>query len=148
MSTPPPLLDPFQQQPPPMVMTQQAYTAHSGHGTVGPFIGVLAVIAILGAIAVVIGRLCSGRGIMGHGHYDFESWIETKCSSCIDGRVETPMPRRPVDSSGSGEAPPLAAAAAAAEEADPETKEEEEEEAASSDQPGHQQHHPHERVES
>ncbi|KAL3515246.1 hypothetical protein ACH5RR_022148 [Cinchona calisaya] len=96
MSSPPPpppppqLLDPFGQQ-------QQAYTAHSGHGSVGPVIAVLAVISILGAIAVMIGRLCSGRGIFGHGpHYDFERWVETKCSSCVDGRVESPAPRRMV----------------------------------------------------
>ncbi|KAL3538900.1 hypothetical protein ACH5RR_002266 [Cinchona calisaya] len=87
-----------QQQPPPMVMAaQQAYTPHSGHGSVGPVIGVLAVIIILCAIAVMIGRLCSGRGIFGHvPHYDFESWVETKCSSCVEGRVDSPVPRRTV----------------------------------------------------
>ncbi|KAK4401613.1 hypothetical protein Sango_0902000 [Sesamum angolense] len=92
-----PVLDPLQQQqPPPTEMAQQAYTAHSGHGSVGPVIGVLAVITILGAIAVMIGRLCSGRGIRGHAQYDFESWVETKCASCIDGRVDHHPPARVV----------------------------------------------------
>lgn len=88
-----PLLDPLQQQqqPPPMVVAaQQASTAHSGHGSVGPVIGVLAVIIILGAISVMIGRLCSGRRIMGRGRYDFEEWAETKCASCFDGRALPP----------------------------------------------------------
>ncbi|KAJ0077091.1 hypothetical protein Patl1_36207 [Pistacia atlantica] len=76
MSTPP-LLD---QQPPPMAVTQQAYTARSGHGSVGPVIAVLAVIIMLGVIAGMIGRLCSGRRVMGRGEYDFEGWVERKCS--------------------------------------------------------------------
>lgn len=94
MASSAPVLDPL--QPPPMEMAQQAYTAHSGHGSVGPVIGVLAVITILGAIAVMIGRLCSGRGIRGHAQYDFERWVETKCASCIDGRVDPPPPPRVV----------------------------------------------------
>ena len=64
-------------QPPPMQK-----------GAVGPVIGVLVVITILGAIAVMIGRLCSGRGIRGHARYDFEKWIDTKCGSCIDGSLD------------------------------------------------------------
>lgn len=94
MSTP---LEPQQQPPPPpLEVTQQAYTSQPGHGSIGPVIGVLAVITILGAIAVMIGRLCSGRRIMGHGQYDFEGWVEAKCGSCIDGRVDPPTPpRRP-----------------------------------------------------
>ncbi|KAK9286818.1 hypothetical protein L1049_015223 [Liquidambar formosana] len=86
---------PLDQQSPPMAETQQAYTAHSGHGSVGPVIAVLAVITILGVIAGMIGRLCSGRTIMGHGQYDFEGWVERKCASCIDGRVDPPPPRPP-----------------------------------------------------
>ncbi|KAL6546080.1 hypothetical protein OROGR_009954 [Orobanche gracilis] len=90
-------MDPLQQQqPPPVEMAQQAYRAHSGHGSVGPVIGVLAMITILGVVAVMIGRLCSGRGIRGHGKYDFEGWVETKCASCIDGRVDPPPPPRMV----------------------------------------------------
>ncbi|XVE66884.1 hypothetical protein DITRI_Ditri08aG0115600 [Diplodiscus trichospermus] len=82
-----------QQQPPPVGVSQQAYTAHTGHGSVGPVIAVLAVITILGVIAGMIGRLCSGRPIMGHGQYDFEGWVERKCSSCLDGRLDLPPPR-------------------------------------------------------
>ncbi|KAL7002778.1 hypothetical protein U1Q18_003935 [Sarracenia purpurea var. burkii] len=91
-----------QQPPPPLEVMQQVYTVRSGHGSIGPVIGVLAVITILGAIAVMIGRLCSGRRIMGHGQYDFEGWVEAKCASCIDGRVYHPSPP--------SEPPPTAAA--------------------------------------
>ncbi|KAJ9135609.1 hypothetical protein P3X46_032772 [Hevea brasiliensis] len=90
MSTP---LDQQQQQPPPMDVTQQAYTAHTGHGSIGPVIAVLAVITILGVIAGMIGRLCSGRRVMGNGQYDFEGWVERKCSSCLDGPVDAPAAR-------------------------------------------------------
>ncbi|XVE49153.1 hypothetical protein DITRI_Ditri01bG0059400 [Diplodiscus trichospermus] len=82
-----------QQQSPPEGVSQQVYTVHTGHGSVGPVIAVLAVITILGVIAGLIGRLCSGRPIMGHGQYDFEGWVERKCSSCLDGRVDPPAPR-------------------------------------------------------
>lgn len=87
-----PLLD---QQPPPVTVAEQAYTAHAGHGSVGPVIAVLAVITMLGVIAGMIGRLCSGRRIMGHGQYDFEGWVERKCSSCLDGNIDPPLPVRP-----------------------------------------------------
>lgn len=96
MSTTTPILEP---PPPPAAatVTQQAQTSHSGHGSIGPVIGVLAVITVLSAIAIMIGKLCSGRRIMGHrGHYDIEGWAEAKCSSCIDGRVDHPPPLRPV----------------------------------------------------
>ncbi|KHN31053.1 hypothetical protein glysoja_020351, partial [Glycine soja] len=59
---------------------------------VGPVIAVLAVITVLGVIAGMIGRLCSGRRVMGHGEYDVETWVETKCSSCVDGRIAPPTP--------------------------------------------------------
>ncbi|XVF45189.1 hypothetical protein PTKIN_Ptkin02bG0185000 [Pterospermum kingtungense] len=86
-----------QQQPPLAGVSQQVYRARTGHGSVGPVIAVLAVITILGVIAGMIGRLCSGRPIMGHGHYDFEGWVERKCSSCLDGRVEDPPPPLPTE---------------------------------------------------
>lgn len=151
-STTTPAEYPLQQQlPPPMFMGQQAYSDRPGHGSVGPVIAVLAVIAVLGAIAVMIGRLCSGRRIMGRGQYDFEGWVETKCASCIDGRVD-PIPRPvtvapppPVvvaDSSSSGS--PGGAAAASV----PEPVEGREEEASNQQSNSHDQHHPHERAES
>ncbi|KAI3497339.1 hypothetical protein L1887_39882 [Cichorium endivia] len=92
MSTP--SLDQTQQQLPPIlpVIERQDYTSHHLHGSVGPAIGALALIMVLGVVAVMIGRLCSGRRIMGHRQYDFEGWVETKCSSCIDGRLGPPPP--------------------------------------------------------
>ena len=90
-----PMID---QQPSPMAVVQQAYTANSGHGSVGPVIAVLAVITVLGVVAGVIGRLCSGRRVMGHGqYYDFEGWVERKCSSCLDGTVDPAPPLRPAN---------------------------------------------------
>ncbi|GKE38743.1 hypothetical protein Tco_1462148, partial [Tanacetum coccineum] len=101
MSSTTPTLDPTQQQqqqppPYPQVIQQQSYKPHSGHGSVGPVIGALAVIMVLGAIAIMIGRLCSGRRVMGHVQYDFEGWVETKCATCIDGRVGPPPVTAPV----------------------------------------------------
>ncbi|XP_057964698.1 uncharacterized protein LOC131155512 [Malania oleifera] len=109
MSTP---SDSQQQQPPPATVSQQAYTAHSGHGSVGPVIAVLAVIAILGVIAGMIGRLCSGRRVLGYGQYDVEGWIERKCSSCLNGRVGAPpAPAAAAGIEGSGGSAPALAAA-------------------------------------
>ncbi|GAB4837963.1 hypothetical protein Ancab_027491 [Ancistrocladus abbreviatus] len=87
---------------PPMTETEpqeQAYVGHrggggGGGGSVGAVIAVLAVVTILAIIAAAIGRLCSGRSIMGYGHFDVEAWTETKCSSCVDGHV-CPAPSRP-----------------------------------------------------
>ncbi|KAJ4838270.1 hypothetical protein Tsubulata_022912 [Turnera subulata] len=84
------------QQPPPVaVIPTSLSTSSQTHGSLGPFIAVLVMIIILGILAVIVGRLCSGRRIIGHGHgqYDMESWAETKCSSCIDGRITHPLPR-------------------------------------------------------
>lgn len=88
---------PLVQPPPPPLGTiiQQPFHAHSVHGSVGPVIAVLVVIIVLGILAIVVGRLCSGRRIMGYGHYDIENWAETKCSSCIDGRLSPPPPIQP-----------------------------------------------------
>ncbi|KAL8209216.1 hypothetical protein R6Q57_008628 [Mikania cordata] len=112
-----PAVDPTQQPPPfPPVIQEHAYKRDSGHGSVGPVIGVLAVIMVLGAVAVVIGRLCSGRRVMGHVQYDFEGWMETKCSTCIDGRLSPPRRRETVpvvvvESGGRSNVPPVEAAA-------------------------------------
>ncbi|GKV04697.1 hypothetical protein SLEP1_g16817 [Rubroshorea leprosula] len=84
---------------PPVTVVQQSYISHSDHASIGPFIAVLVVIIILGIVAVMIGRLCTGKKIMtGYGQYDIESWIETKCASCIDGRI-IPPPERTADAS-------------------------------------------------
>lgn len=77
----------YQEPPPAITMAHQSYNGGSEHGSIGPVIGVLVVVIVLGIIAVMIGRLCSGRQIMGHGQYDIESWAEKKCSTCIDGRI-------------------------------------------------------------
>ncbi|KVI10775.1 uncharacterized protein LOC112506284 [Cynara cardunculus var. scolymus] len=142
-----PALDPTQQQPSPFppVIQEQAYKPHSSHGSVGPVIGVLAVIMVMGAVAVMIGRLCSGRRIMGHGQYDFEGWVETKCSTCIDGRLGPPPRRETVPvvlvettNASSSEAAAAAAAAPAeipADEAPPQADEE-----AATHQPPQEQH--------
>ncbi|CAN4112256.1 unnamed protein product [Withania somnifera] len=149
MSSTTPAEYPLQQQqlPPPMFMGQQAYSDRPGHGSVGPVIVVLAVIAVLGAIAVMIGRLCSGRRIMGRVQYDFEGWVETKCASCIDGRVD-PIPR-PVTVA----PPPVVVAESSSSDcpdgAAPEPVEMREEEEASNQQSNsHDEHQPHERAES
>ncbi|KAL8153984.1 hypothetical protein V2J09_011744 [Rumex salicifolius] len=71
--------------PPPHPITSSA-----AHASLGPVIGVVAVVLILCAVAVVIGRLCSGRSIMGYGHYNMETWVESKFSSCVDGTVLIP----------------------------------------------------------
>ncbi|KAG0453743.1 hypothetical protein HPP92_025047 [Vanilla planifolia] len=54
-------------------------------GSIGPLIGVLTVIIVLGVIACLIGRLCSGRRIAGIGQYDVEGWMERNFASCING---------------------------------------------------------------
>lgn len=72
---------------------QHPHGGHPGSSSVGPVIGVLVVIIVFAVVAVVVGRLCSGKSIMGYGHFDLESWAETKCSSCIDGRISPPPPR-------------------------------------------------------
>ncbi|KAF3793974.1 hypothetical protein EJ110_NYTH08564 [Nymphaea thermarum] len=72
----------------PNVIQQQAYSPRSSSGSIGPVIGVLAVIAVLGVVAAIIGRLCSGRRFIGDRRFDFEGWVERKCASCIDGRID------------------------------------------------------------
>lgn len=86
---------PLNQQAPPVAeVTEQSYNnAHVSHGSIGPVVAVLVVIMILGAIAVVVGRMCSGKRIMGYGQFDLESWAERKCSSCIDGSINVQLPR-------------------------------------------------------
>ncbi|XP_020595710.1 uncharacterized protein LOC110035763 [Phalaenopsis equestris] len=86
----------YQQQmfspPPPANAYPSQYHSKDSWGSIGPVIGVLAVITVLGIIAGVIGRLCSGRRIVGLGQYDFQGWIERKCASCIDGGTGSTAP--------------------------------------------------------
>lgn len=99
-----------QQPPPPVTVTQQqqqpSYNSQTNHASIGPVIAVLLVIVILGIVAGMIGRLCTGRKIMGYGQYDIESWIETKCSSCIDGRIYPPQPQPRPNNASATSVPP------------------------------------------
>ncbi|KAJ0087067.1 hypothetical protein Patl1_09028 [Pistacia atlantica] len=78
---------PVEQQPPPLMIT---HNSHSREESVGPLIGVMVVIMMLGIVACMIGRLCSGRSLMGYGKYDIERWAESKFSTCIDGTISPP----------------------------------------------------------
>ncbi|KAJ1387926.1 hypothetical protein SESBI_39552 [Sesbania bispinosa] len=88
-----PMYQQKQEEPPAVIVSQQSYNGASQHDSIGPVVGVLIVIMVLGIIAVMIGRLCSGRRIMGHGQFDIESWAERKCSTCIDGRINLSVAR-------------------------------------------------------
>jgi len=83
---------PVVQQPPPAGMYAQQAATHSSppSGSIGMVIVVLAVITILGVVAGVVGRLCAGRKFSGDSEYDFEGWVERKCSTCIDGHLDGP----------------------------------------------------------
>lgn len=96
---------PQQQFPPPAAVYPTPYRSQGG--SVGPVIAALGLIAVLGVIACIVGRLCSGRTVMGYGHYDLSGWIERKCASCIDGRLEAPPPPQRPSTNGPGSAPPL-----------------------------------------
>lgn len=51
----------------------------------GPVIAMLAVVAVLAAAAVAVGRLCFGRRAQGHagGAHDLEAWVERTCGPCV-----------------------------------------------------------------
>ncbi|CAM8914084.1 hypothetical protein QQ045_032483 [Rhodiola kirilowii] len=72
----------------PLTVSGQQYGQTEIHSSIGPLIAAVVVVTILGVIAGMIGRLCSGRTIFGYGNYDLENWVETKCANCVDGRVE------------------------------------------------------------
>ncbi|KAK9002784.1 hypothetical protein V6N11_060364 [Hibiscus sabdariffa] len=76
----------------PLGQQQQPYNSHSSHACYGPLIAVLLVVLILGIMACTIARLCKH---IGDGHYETESWIERKCSACIDGRIGSPQHQQP-----------------------------------------------------
>uniref|UniRef100_A0A5K1CK36 Uncharacterized protein n=1 Tax=Nymphaea colorata TaxID=210225 RepID=A0A5K1CK36_9MAGN len=67
---------------------QPGYSSHPGNASVGPVIAVLVVIAFLGAVAGVIGWVCSGRRFVGGRRFDVEGWMEQRFASCIDGRMD------------------------------------------------------------
>lgn len=79
--------------PPPLEATVVIHRSHAST-SFGPFIVALAVVAVLGALAVFMGRVCFGRrSVFGPGRYDLEAWVETKCASCVDGRMDVAVPR-------------------------------------------------------
>ncbi|KAK3162686.1 hypothetical protein QOZ80_1BG0092490 [Eleusine coracana subsp. coracana] len=69
-------------------MPPAAYGAGADHetaaarGSYGPVIGMLALVLVLAAAAVAVGRLCFGRrpGALGH---DLEAWVERTCGPCV-----------------------------------------------------------------
>ncbi|KFK32502.1 hypothetical protein AALP_AA6G251000 [Arabis alpina] len=88
---------PLYWEPPPQQHTDSG--SASDHSTIGPFIAVFIVITVLCVLASVIGRLCSGKTILGYGDYDMERWAESRCASCIDGHIlphRRPSPERHV----------------------------------------------------
>lgn len=127
-------------QPPPLppqqtIMTPSAALGerqgHSSGGSVGTLVVVLAVITILGVLAGVVARICGGRHLAGHGDYDFEGWVENKCSSCIDGTLGGGPSSCNASGDGATQGPPkdggdvaLKAAAEDAKTAEPEEKKE------------------------
>lgn len=79
--------------PPPPLPTAVIHRSYGGN-SFGPLIVALAVITVLGALAVFMGRICFGRRtVFGYGRYDLEAWVETKCASCVDGRMDVAIPR-------------------------------------------------------
>lgn len=130
---------PLTQQPPTATTTQQYYNAYPSRGSVGPVIAVLVVIIILGVLAGMIGRLCSGKRIMGYGQFDMESWAERKFSSCIDGRLSPTLPlqRPPINVSDTSVSTPTPVPTPAHQERKQEEEEEEEQHSSSSNQPTH-----------
>lgn len=92
---------PLYWQPPPATELPQQYSA-SGRSTIGPFIAVFIVVTIICVLAGVIGRLCSGKTILGYGDYDMERWAESRCASCIDGHIRPSPPRQPLHHTSSG----------------------------------------------
>ncbi|KAG7035125.1 hypothetical protein SDJN02_01920, partial [Cucurbita argyrosperma subsp. argyrosperma] len=91
------------------MMPRQAASSHVGaDGPFGPVIAVLVVMVILGTVAGMIGRLFSGRRLVGGGQYDVEGWVEKKCSSCFDGKVDDVPPSGPPRSATAGGDVPMA----------------------------------------
>ncbi|EOA29063.1 hypothetical protein CARUB_v10025319mg [Capsella rubella] len=99
---------PLYWQPPPA--TEVPQHSSSGNTTIGPFIAVFIIVIVLCVLASVIGRLCSGKTILGYGDYDMERWAESRCGSCIDGHIiphhrpspSPPPPRQPLHHTSSG----------------------------------------------
>jgi len=64
----------------------------AGRGSYGPVIAMLAVVAVLAAAALAVGRLCFGRralGQSGGGGRDLEAWVERTCGPCVGAAMLT-----------------------------------------------------------
>ncbi|RLN22009.1 uncharacterized protein C2845_PM07G30990 [Panicum miliaceum] len=64
----------------------------AGRGSYGPVIAMLAVVAVLAAAALEVGRLCFGRralGQAGAGGRDLEARVERTCSPCVGAAMLT-----------------------------------------------------------
>ncbi|OQU88007.1 uncharacterized protein LOC8062453 [Sorghum bicolor] len=78
---------------PPALLVPVAYATGGGApvgaagrgSSYGPVIAMLAVVAVLAAAAVAVGRLCFGRRAQGHagGAHDLEAWVERTCGPCV-----------------------------------------------------------------
>ncbi|XP_010526140.1 PREDICTED: uncharacterized protein LOC104803788 [Tarenaya hassleriana] len=86
---------PLYLQPPPATEHSSSSSAVPSGSSVGPLVAVLVVVAVLCVIAGFVGRICSGKTVMGFGEYDMERWAESRCSSCIDGHIPPPPPPPP-----------------------------------------------------
>lgn len=113
--TPPPLLVPVA-----YATGGGAAVGAVGRGSsYGPVIAMLAVVAVLAAAAVAVGRLCFGRRAQGHaggGAHDLEAWVERTCGPCVGATSLVQESRE----EGGGAAAGGAGAAAATEPAAPE----------------------------
>ena len=65
----------------------------AGRGSYGPVIAMLAVVAVLAAAALAVGRLCFGRRALGQpgggGGRDLEAWVERTCGPCVGAAMLT-----------------------------------------------------------
>ncbi|KAG8054433.1 hypothetical protein GUJ93_ZPchr0001g33051 [Zizania palustris] len=54
----------------------------------------LAVLAVLAAVAVAVGRLCFGRRMLGQagGNHDLEAWVERTCGPCVGASIFSAAP--------------------------------------------------------
>ncbi|KAK8454208.1 hypothetical protein SEVIR_5G413825v4 [Setaria viridis] len=91
--------------------------AVTGRGSYGPVIAMLAVVAVLAAAALAVGRLCFGRRALGQagGGHDLEAWVERTCGHCVGAAMLDQVNEE--EGGGSGDA---AAATAEAEPPPPE----------------------------
>ncbi|KAK3166187.1 hypothetical protein QOZ80_1AG0042550 [Eleusine coracana subsp. coracana] len=85
----------------------------AARGSYGPVIGMLALVLVLAAAAVAVGRFCFGRrGALGH---DLEASVERTCGPCVGVTRATNGAAKEEEGGGSGTATALSVPAAATE---------------------------------